>query len=75
MLGGQDPIIIFQLSKLADTGFAQRLSRIPLVSEIPTLVEMPPIPVYLNEQLTGVYIDSESKNIAIDRDWETIIGS
>jgi hypothetical protein len=71
MLNGIDPVIIFQFSKLADTGFAEQLGRIPVVSEIPTLIEQPPIPIYLSETLTGIYIDSEDKNVDIQTETET----
>lgn len=79
MLGGIDPIIIFEFSRLANvptvTGFVQgdsQTSRIPVISQVPTLVPLPPIPLYLSEQFTGVYIDSEDKNVDISTDTETL---
>jgi hypothetical protein len=71
MLGGIDPIIIIQFSKLAPS-VGQALAKIPLVANnAPGLIAMPPIPIYLNENLTGIYIDAESKNVDIDTDVET----
>lgn len=71
MLGGIDPIIIFQISKLASTGFADLISKVPLVSDIPTLIDQPPIPIYLSESLTGIYIDSEDKYVDIQTETTT----
>ncbi len=71
MLGGLDPVLIFQFSKLAPT-VGTVLARIPLVSQIPTLVPMPPIPVYLSEQLFNIVIVSEGKSVDIETDTETL---
>jgi hypothetical protein len=62
MLNGIDPIIIFQFSKSLPQ-VSEALAKIPIVSQIPTLVDAPPIPIYLSEKLTGILIDAESKNI------------
>lgn len=72
MLAGIDPIIIFQFAKLANTGYSNQLAKIPVISEIPSLIEMPPIPIYLSASLTGLYIDSESKNLDINTETETL---
>lgn len=72
MLNGVDPIIIFQFSKLQGTGFADQLAKIPVVSEIPTVIEQPPIPIYLSEELTGLYIETEDKNVDIETTVETL---
>jgi hypothetical protein len=70
MLNGIDPIVIFQFSKLApSTGEA--LAKIPLVSQLKTLIDLPPIPVYLSRELTGIVIDSEDKVIDIETTTET----
>lgn len=71
MLGGLYPVIIFQFSKLAPS-VGETLSRIPLISQIPTVIDQPPIPVYLNEQTFGIAIDSESKKVDIETDTETL---
>jgi hypothetical protein len=70
MLNGIDPIIIFQFKK-AFPSVSDALAKIPLVSQIPTVVEAPPIPIYLSEDLTGLFIDSESKSIDSDTTTET----
>lgn len=71
MLGGLDPVIIFQFSKLAPS-VGQSLARIPVISQIPTVVDMPPIPVYLSEQLFNIAIIGTGKNIDIETDTETL---
>lgn len=71
MLGGIDPVIIFQVGKLAPV-LSDRISKIPLVSQIPTVLEQPPIPIYLSEKLTGIFVDSEDKNVDIETDTETL---
>lgn len=77
MLGGLDPIIIFQFAQNVDPTFVgpsqpSLVSRIPILSQIPTVIEQPPIPIYLSEELTGIYIDSEDKNVDIETDTETL---
>lgn len=71
MLNGLDPILIFQFKQLAGTQFAEILSDVPLISKIPTLVDEPPIPIYLSESLTGLFVDTEDKNIDIVTDIQT----
>ena len=70
MLNGLDPIIIFQFS-VATPQISEQLAKIPLVSDIPTLIEQPPIPIYLSEQITGLFIDAESKSIDASTQMET----
>lgn len=71
MLGGIDPVIIFQFSALVPT-LSSQLSKIPIVSEIPTVIDQPPIPIYLSETLFNIVIDGESKNVDIDTTTETM---
>lgn len=71
MLGGRDPVIIFQFSKLAPVAGAT-LARIPVVSQIPTLIEQPPIPVYLSERLFNIVIVGTGKSVDIETDTETL---
>ena len=76
MLNGLDPIIIFQFKKQIDPTFIGPqpepiIARIPLISEIPTFIEAPPIPIYLSEKITGLYIESETKSIDITTDIES----
>lgn len=73
MLNGIDPILIFSFFKkvpatpsLASTGL------IPVVSQTISRFALPPIPIYLSETLTGIYIDSETKNIDIDTSVEAL---
>ena len=70
MLNGIDPIIIFQFSKLAPK-LGETIAKIPVISEIPTLIEMPPIPIYISQTATGLQIDSEDKNVDISTMTET----
>lgn len=65
MLNGIDPIIIFQFKKISKET-QEKLSKIPLVSSIVDTIGLPPIPIYLSEQVTGLYIDSEDRNIDIE---------
>lgn len=70
MLGGVSPILIFQFGKIPFIGDV--LSNIPIVSEIPTIIDQPPIPIYLDEGITKLLIVSENKNIDIDTSVETM---
>lgn len=70
MLNGIDPVIIFQFSKLAPS-LGETVAKIPLVSSIPSLIAMPPIPVYLSQTLTGLHIDTEEKSVDIQTTTET----
>lgn len=65
MLNGLAPILIFQFSKLTPETETS-ISKIPIVSSIVSKIGLPPIPIYLDEKLTGVYIDQEDKTIDID---------
>lgn len=65
MLGGIDPIIIFQLYKRIPDP-TQLKAGMPLKSAPVKRVTFAVIPIYLSEQISGLYIDTESKNIDID---------
>jgi hypothetical protein len=71
MLGGLDPVIIFQFSKLAGTA-AGSIARIPIISSIPTVIDQPPIPVYLSEKLFNIVISGTAKNVDIETDTESL---
>lgn len=71
MLNGVDPIIIFHFKKLIPTSLLGRPS-IPITAEVPSTFPLPFIPIYLSEKLTGIYIDSEDKNIEIETSSETL---
>lgn len=70
MLGGLDPIIIFhRYKKLEDPTSLEEL--IAVVSKKETYVPLPPIPLYLSAELTGIQIVAESKNIDIETETQT----
>lgn len=71
MLGGIDPIIIFHRYKKVADPTATATSTIPVVSKKDVYTPLPPIPIYLSEQFTGMFIDSESKNIDIETETQT----
>lgn len=76
MLNGLEPVIIFQFKKKVDSTFIgpqqqTLIERIPIISQIPTFVEEPPIPIYLSSKLTGLFIDAETKSIDANTDMET----
>ncbi len=71
MLGGLAPILIFNfpLNVAAKLPTANALSGIPLLAD--TVIDAAlsigvPIPLYLDERLTGVYVESENKAMDID---------
>lgn len=71
MLNGIDPIIIFNFSKLTPD-LQESVANIPVISSIVEKVGLPPIPIYLSERLTGLYIEAEDKNIDIETTTETL---
>lgn len=73
MLNGLDPIIIFSFFKKVPPPAPPASSGlVPIVSQFVNRFALPPIPVYLSEQLTGIYIESETKNIDIDTSVESL---
>lgn len=71
MLNGLDPVIIFQFSFLAGDVATNIIKKVPIISTVPTLIEQPPIPIYLSEQRTGLFINSETKVVDIGTQTET----
>lgn len=71
MLNGIDPIIIFQFEKLTPSA-QEEVSKIPILSKVVSKIGLPPIPIYLSEKLTGLYIDSEDKSIEIETTTESL---
>jgi hypothetical protein len=71
MLNGIDPILIFQFFKTTDK-FENLVAAIPKKIGTETHLTLPPIPIYLSEKLTGLYIDSESKQIDVETKTETL---
>lgn len=66
MLDGLAPIIIFQLYKNITTDTTVVKNGIPITSKTTQRQTFAVIPIYLDEKLTGLQIDSESKNIDIE---------
>lgn len=71
MLGGIDPVIIFQFSVLKPS-IGDAIAKIPVISKIPSVIDQPPIPIYLSEQFFNIVIDGESKTVDIETDTETL---
>lgn len=71
MLNGIDPILIFNFSKLT-TKAKDTAVKYPITADIISKIDLPSIPIYLSEKLTGIYIDSEDKNIDVDTSIETL---
>jgi hypothetical protein len=70
MLNGIDPIVIFLFSKKVAE---ESLGDIPIVKSFVAKLPLLPIPLYLSERLTGLYVDSEEKSIDIETTPETLI--
>lgn len=71
MLNGIDPIIIFQLYKLIPST-TDLLANIPITAEVKKRATVAIIPIYLSEKITGIYIDTESKNIDIETNVDSL---
>lgn len=70
MLNGIDPVIVIQMkNKVAASAAA---SAIPTVSES-SYIDLPVIPIYLSEKLTGIITDTEEKQVDIETDTETTV--
>lgn len=65
MLNGIAPIFIFTISPVPKA--SNPLAGIPIVSDFVENIGVP-IPIYLDEQLTGLYVDTEEKSIDISND-------
>jgi hypothetical protein len=66
MLNGLAPIFIFDFQSLIPSA-AEILSGRPQVTPSSGgRISLPPIPLYLDERLTGLVVESESKNISLD---------
>lgn len=69
MLNGLDPILIFSFYKATPT----IANSLPLASDLGlNRLALPPVPVYLSENATGIFIDSEDKNLDIQTNVETL---
>lgn len=67
MLGGIDPILIFHIKYGLPAEVAQSVAGVPLTGQETVGSEIP-IPIILNEKLTGLMIDSTSKSIDVKTD-------
>jgi len=65
MLNGIAPILIFSFAPEVTQTLFSGLAGIPVLGDILPSIGIP-IPVYLDERLTGVYVESESKAMDID---------
>jgi hypothetical protein len=72
MLNGIDPILIFNFSKLT-TQAKSVIAKVPETANVISKIDLPSIPLYLSEKLTGIYIDTEEKTLDIDTSIETTI--
>lgn len=73
MLNGVDPILIFRMkSKSLSKSVGSLWAKMPLVSENSTLIDMPAIPVYLSQTLTGLLVLDEDKSLEITTDTQTL---
>lgn len=70
MLNGVDPILIITLKKRTPDTAGD--SKIPLVSDIASLITLPSIPVYLSERITGILIDAEDQSIEVHTETNTL---
>ncbi len=70
MLGGIAPIIIFDFEAATAVNLASVFSGIPVLKDIVPSAKLPSIPLYLDEQLTGMYVDSQTKNIDVSTETE-----
>lgn len=61
MLNGVDPLIIFHFYNKGAIDF---LADIPFADTITNLIGVP-IPIYLSERLTGIYVDTETRGIEV----------
>jgi len=74
MLGGIDPVIIFQLRKRLDFASLTNAEFMALsVDELEgQFVDLPPIPVYLSETIFNIVINGESKSVDIETVTDTL---
>lgn len=70
MLNGVDPILLFNFYK-KQSDLPDDFLKLALIEKEVSRFALPPIPLYLSEKLTGIFIDTESKNIDIDTSIET----
>lgn len=69
MLNGVAPILIFHFYNKDVAGL---LSGIPFGAEIGDAVGIP-VPIYLDERITGIYVDSESRGVDLVTEVEPVL--
>ena len=65
MLGGIAPILIIHLKDLSFDALTDAISGIPLVGDSLASIGVP-VPIYLDEKVTGILVDSETKSVEIE---------
>lgn len=65
MLNGVAPILIFSFMPNLSQSLFNGLAGIPVLGDVLPKIGIP-IPIYLDENLTGIYVESESNAIDID---------
>lgn len=68
MLNGVAPILIFNFTNKSVTSF---LSGLSIPESVGNTVGIP-VPIYLDEKLTGIFVDSETSGIDIDNEVEAL---
>lgn len=71
MLNGIDPIILFNFKKLPPS-VESLLGGVPILASIVKAIDLPVVPLYLSENITGIMVDTESKSIEIDTTIDTL---
>ena len=71
MLNGIDPIIIFNFFKKLTPAETEKFKGLPIAGLINKFA-LPPIPIYLSEKISGIYIDSEEKSMEIATSTDTL---
>lgn len=65
MLNGIAPIFLFTFYKQVPS-VGETPTGVKIVDNFLSSIAMPPIPLYLDEKLTGIYVDTRSKNIDLE---------
>lgn len=71
MLNGIDPILLIQIFKNTPNS-KEKFAGIPLLNEPAGKTTLAVVPIYLSELATGLYVDTETKNIDIDTETTTL---
>jgi hypothetical protein len=75
MLNGIDPILIFLFYKNSkEITPANDSHGSGFIAEFSAKLSLPPIPIYLSEKLTGLYVDTQEKNVDIQTTSDSLLG-